>query len=800
MRTAKLSQPPRFQIAEQTQSKVVFSSDTGAKAHVYVLEEDIFRVVMLPDGEVKGAPSWAIAPGASDIEEPGRDRMSAEGFACPGYKIVENDGEVMISTGRLRLTVNLVAFHCLWEQKVQSGWRHMMSDRSTQSYNFGWWDDRVYHYIQRRPGERYYGLGEKSGPMNRAGRRFRFNNLDPMGYDAETSDPLYKTIPYILVADETNACFGMFYDIVGEMEIDLGQEMDNYHGHFRSMSASSGDLDLYVIAGPEPKSVTKRFTWMTGQPAIMPKWSLGYSGSTMTYTDAPNAQERQNEFLVQLEKHDIGCTSFHLSSGYTSIGAKRYVFNWNRDKFPDPAAFVDHYRSAGLELVPNIKPAFLCDHPNYNELAENGLFVSDVNGDPVEVQFWDELGSLIDFTNPAASQWWRSKLKEQLLDYGIKSTWNDNNEYGVWDSAARFNGFGDARPASEMRPVQPLLMCRASRTAQLESYPDERPYVVTRSGMTGLHRYAQTWSGDNLTEWKTIRFNAKMGLGLALSGVSNSGHDVGGFAGRRPDAELFIRWVQAGVLMPRFSIHSWNDDGSVNEPWMYPLHMDTISSLLKMRQMLVPLFDDLAWKYHLEFEPIIRPLWLEFPEDDGAWEDGDQHLIGSNLLVSLVSDPGIEETEVTLPGGSDWVDILSGKSIQGGRKVVLPAPIDGPAVMLARAGSALPVNLATGGVNPGPVKRGLLLFPDQDGGEFEWCFYESADDHSNKSPHFMSGQCQSCFDKVSVRIDRRSGDFGDEGLILLLPKGDGRTLQVENAESEPVELNGQIGLRVVGVS
>jgi alpha-glucosidase len=143
-------------------------------------------------------------------------------------------------------------------------------------------------------------------------------------------------------------------------------------------------------------------------------------------------------------------------------------------------------------------------------------------------------------------------VKSALLDQGIVATWNDNNEYEIWDRRARFAGFGEPRAAAEMRPVQPLLMARASRRAQVEAFPQRRPYVVTRSGMAGLQRYAQTWSGDNRTEWKTLRYNARMAIGLALCGVSNSGprcRRLRGFrtvsrvagavgAGRRADASL----------------------------------------------------------------------------------------------------------------------------------------------------------------------------------------------------------------------------------------------------------------------
>ncbi|WP_174279297.1 glycoside hydrolase family 31 protein, partial [Sphingomonas bacterium] len=663
MRRATLSDPPRFVLAERVRGRVTLRADTGAVAHLFVLEDDIVRLLLLADGTVTSPPSWAIAPGQDDIAEPGRDRLDVTGFACPDFTLTDTPDRLTIETARLRVTIGWHGLHCEWAQRDGDGWRVIARDRPTQAYDFGWWDGRAHHYVARRPGERFYGLGDRTGDADRAGRRFRLTNVDPMGYDAEHDDPQYKSIPYLLVADADGRCHAAFYDSVADVTVDLGRERDNYHGPYRHVVADAGDLDLWMIAGPDPREVTRRFTWLTGRPALMPRWSLGYSGSTMSYTDAPDAAARMASFLERCAEHDLGCTSFHLSSGYTSIGDRRYVFHWNRDKFPDPAGFVGAYAAAGVRLVPNIKPALLRSHPRHDEVAAAGLFVADDAGRPVEAQFWDEVGGYLDFTNPAAAAWWRGQVTAALLDQGIEATWNDNNEYEVWDARARFHGFGQARPAAAMRPVQPLLMTRASRQAQLAARPDARPYVVTRSGMAGLQRYAQTWTGDNRTEWKTLRYNARQAIGLALSGVSNSGHDVGGFAGPAPSPELLVRWVQAGVLMPRFSIHSWNDDGTVNEPWMYPQALPAIARLMALRQTLLPFWYDLLHRYHATYEPMVRPTWLDFPDDPLAWAECDEHLLGPDLLAAPVMAAGATTRALRLPAGADWVHVWTGRRV-----------------------------------------------------------------------------------------------------------------------------------------
>ncbi|MGR8025130.1 TIM-barrel domain-containing protein, partial [Burkholderia cenocepacia] len=147
---------------------------------------------------------------------------------------------------------------------------------------------------------------------------------------------------------------------------------------------------------------------------------------------------------------------------------------------------------------------------------------------------------------------------------------NNDKKSGAWAPDAIAHGCDQPFAAREAKVLQTMLMMRASRDAQRAHAPARRPFLVSRSGGAGMQRYVQTWSGDNDTSWETLRYNLKMGLGLALAGVSNIGHDIGGFSGHAPSPELLLRWVQFGIFMPRFSIHSWNDDGTVNEPWMYP--------------------------------------------------------------------------------------------------------------------------------------------------------------------------------------------------------------------------------------
>ena len=777
-----MSQNPGFSLQSSADGYLTLASPEGHVAHVFVLEQDVVRVLVRPKGVLNFPKTWAIAPGEEDVPFEGRDRFDLSGFALPAYKLTQTAESLCVETTSIRLTIQLAGFFCRWETLTRGIWQTAANDRATQSYNFGWWDEKVYHYLKREADEMYFGLGERAGDTNRMGHSYRMCNLDPMGYNARTTDPLYKHIPfYITWKKESRVAFGLFYDTLSDCSFDMGRELDNYHGHYRYFAADYGDLDYYFIAGETPAEVTRRYTWLTGRPAFTPKWGLGYSGSTMTYTDAPNAQLRMNEFLDGCKKHDILCDSFHLSSGYTSIADKRYVFNWNRDKFPDPAGFVQHYLDHGVRLCANIKPCLLRDHPRYAEAAQAGLFVHDANGQPTQVQFWDETGTYLDFTNPKTYNWWKAGVTDSLLGYGIASTWNDNNEFEIWSDKPLINGFGDQRRACEAKPLHTLLMIKASREAQREFAPDVRPFLISRSGAAGMQRYVQTWSGDNYTSWETLRYNIKMAMGMALSGVSNTGHDIGGFAGPAPEPELLLRWVQHGIFLPRFSIHSWNDDKTVNEPWMYPEITANIRELIKFRYRLIPYLYDLLWRSHSNFEPMIRPTLYDFPDDERCFEENDDMMLGGKLLVASVVAPGQDKREVYLPQGCAWFDFWRGDRFEGGQTITLPAPWDRPP-LLVREGSAIPLNLAEQHFAAPADRRGFALFPPAAGGEMNDTFFEDdGESEAYRQQQYGTWQLHLLADATTLELSiTRNGNCPPkaEQVTVLLPLTEKRLLKL----------------------
>ena len=677
-----------WQFIKNHNHRIDISCDHGYQLHIFVLENDMLRVAFTKNNEFKVPHTWAITPNQTDVDWQGRDKWSLDGFTCPDYEIKQTEKTLEISTALLKLTIHQ-PLYLEWEYKQDGKWKPLFTDRKTGAYLMSISNTEISHYLQRNTQDHYYGLGEKTGNLNRHGRRFEMRNLDAMGYNSECTDPLYKYIPFYVTHTE-DVSYGLYYDNLALCWFILGSEIDNYHAYYRTYKAEDGDLDYYVILGPKVLDVTKKYCKLTGGTTFGPKWSLGYSGSTMHYTDAPDAQEQLKKFVDLCDQHNIPCDSFQLSSGYTSINRKRYVFNWNYDKVPQPKEMTKYFHDAGMKLAANIKPCLLQDHPRYQEVEKLGLFIKDSESENSErSMFWDDEGSHLDFTNMDTVNWWKTNVKHQLLDYGIDSTWNDNNEFEIWDNYARCHYFGKGMPIKLLRPLQPLLMMKSSYEAQLEYAPNKRPYLISRSGSPGMNRYVQTWSGDNRTSWNTLRYNIKMGLGMSLSALYNVGHDVGGFSGNKPDPELFVRWVQNGVMHPRFTIHSWNDDKTVNEPWMYPQVTNIIRDAIELRYVLMPYLYNTLWKAHHDNEPMLRQTFLDHEHDKNTFTENDDYLFGEDLLVASVVEPNQRVRDVYLPQNFvGWYDFYSHKWFNGGKKIKVDAPLEKIPLFL-RAGSII---------------------------------------------------------------------------------------------------------------
>ncbi len=347
------------------------SLDDGGSMTLRFLSDTMARVTMRPAEGFREPRTWSIAP-EGDVPWQGRARDDdAQGFGpAPAVRVDAKAG-----------TLATAALHvCLGSDPLRLQWstaagQVLCADRSTSAYLHERRTGGLRHYVQRDPGDRYYGLGDKTGPLNLSGRRLRTVSMDALGYDPEHGDPLYKHWPFLLVRAASGAWYGIYYDTLAACTFDLGQEHDNYHGFYRYVEIDDGDLDYYLMVGATPAEVIAQFLRLVGGTALPPRWSLGFGQTAMGLADAPDAQAQLESFIQRMAEHRVPVSSFHYGSGYSSRGIRRYVFTWNRSKFPDPKSLNASFHAHGLKIVANIKPALLDDHPAWAEVAAQGGFV-----------------------------------------------------------------------------------------------------------------------------------------------------------------------------------------------------------------------------------------------------------------------------------------------------------------------------------------------------------------------------------------------------------------------------------------
>lgn len=804
----QLTSPERVIPVDAGTQALTFEGQRGERFRVVALDDDLVRVSFWPDGQPRLDRTWLVVGAEGDVPLEGRPRDDFAPFPLPAPEVTSTEDVIELRTAQLRLRVFTGDFRLAW---LDGAGRLFAADIPRRAYVYDRRGQAVFHYMQRRRADHFYGFGEVSGRLDKSGRRLRMAGADALGYNAETSSPLYKHFPfYITLVPELNLAYGLFYDNLAPTVFDMGQEINALRGGlYRYYQAQGGDVDYYLLFGPTIEAVVEKFTALTGRPALPPRWSLGFLGSTMSYTEAPDAQQQLKRFVDLCDEHDIPCDMFHLSSGYTTDEAgRRCVFTWNRRRIPQPRQMVDHFHGAGIRLAANIKPYLLKAHPRYAELAEQGGFVKASDSDQPEINlFWSggvfeqAEGSYVDFTSPAGYAWWKFRVTDALLAYGIDAMWNDNNEFEVWDDEARCDGFGNPIPARLARPLLTLLMARASFEATQEYRPDERPFLLTRSGCPGIQRYAQTWSGDNATSWHTLRYNIPMGLGLSLSGMPNTGHDVGGFDGPKPDPELFVRWVQNGIFHPRFTIHSFNSDGTVNEPWMYPEVLPIIREAISFRYRLLPYLYTLFCEAARTGQPIIRPMVYHFPHDVRCRTESFDFMLGPNLLVASVLEPGTRAREVYLPSGVQWCDFYTGQWYDGGQIVTLDAPLE-RIPLLVPAGGIIPMGkrMRHVGAEPDNVRR-VCVFPAPGDGRGAFTLIED----DGLSLAYQRGAYTEVICETLAEPDRLTLaiELAHQGYVLpyqavelVLPSGEARPVQGPDGSQACTETGGRRVVRV----
>jgi alpha-glucosidase len=531
--------------------------------------------------------------------------------------------------------------------------------------------------------EHYYGLGEKSTPLDKRGRSYVMWNQDPAGFDAST-DPLYQSVLFFLGLRQGRA-YGLFFDNTYRSSFDMGAEDRDLY----SFGAEGGEMNYYFFAAPTPKGVVSRFTELVGRSPLPPRWSIGYIQSRYSYY--PQSTVR---FIAENFRHrGIPCDAIFLDIDYMD-GFR--VFTWDKSRFPDPQSMMTDLRRQGFHFIAIVDPYVKVDTGFwiYQQGVANGYFLKKPDGTIFTGRGWPGASAFPDYASEKVRNWWGSLYKEQL-EQGISGFLTDMNEPTVLvdqglpktvDLDIMHSTDYGPRPHAEIHNVYGMLETMATREGMLRVHPNERPLIITRATYAGGQRYAAQWSGDNWGTWDHLRLSMPMLNTMGLSGFQFSGADIGGIF-PTPSPELYTRWLQFGVLTPFCWTHS-GGPGNL-EPWAFGNRLEEINrSSIKLRYHLLPYIYTAFWEAAETGVPIMRPLLLEYPDDWLSVDRNDEYFFGNDLLVAPVTKDDDTSRQVYLPRGV-WYDFWTDHRYTGPTSIEAAAPME-RVPLFVRGGAIIP--------------------------------------------------------------------------------------------------------------
>ena len=555
--------------------------------------------------------------------------------------------------------------------------------------------------------EHFFGLGDKTGPLDRRGQAFTLWNTDAYHFQ-ESTDPLYKSIPFFIAAGGPGGSYGILLDNTWRSWFDFGKQ----DPQTLAFGSAAGPIDYYLIYGPSVRHVVERYTDLTGKPPLTPVWALGFQQSRYSYMSAAEVHRIADRLRAERIPADV----IWLDIDYQD---RNRPFTTNPTTFPDLPGLTRRLRQQGLRLV-TITDLHIAAAPDQGYLPyDSGVagdhFLKRPDGSLYIGPVWPGPSVFPDFTRRETRAWWGT-LYRDFLAAGIAGFWNDMNEPSVFDTPTKTLPLDTqhriAEPGfiprsathAEIHNVYGMLNSRATYEGLSLLQPNERPFVMTRASYPGGQRYAATWTGDNSSTWNHLKLSIPMLLNLGMSGFAYSGADVGGFIGA-PSPELMTRWIEIAAFMPIFRAHS--EKGTpAKEPWMDgPQHTRIRRQFIEQRYQLMPYLYALADENARTGAPLMRPLFYEFPDVlDSPCEQPTAFLLGDRMLIA--PPPDLESPQpykICLPAGR-WYDYWTGDQVpdRPAAKSVSPtdhAPLAQP-ITVTPALERLPVFVRAGAILP----------------------------------------------------------------------------------------------------
>lgn len=501
--------------------------------------------------------------------------------------------------------------------------------------------------------EMIFGCGESATGLNKAGQKVNLFVTDPQGPE---TDQMYKPIPFFM----SNRGYGMFMHTSAPVTCDFGA---TYIG-LNKMFMGDENLDLFVFFG-EPKDILDEYTDLVGKPGMPPLWSFGTWMSRITYF----SEKEGYDVAANIRKNKYPCDVIHFDTGWFDVDWQcDYKFSENR--FQNPQQMLKDLRSQGFHVCLWQLPYFTPKNRYFSELIEKDMYVKNGNG---ELPYEDVV---LDFSNPETVKWYQDKLAG-LLNIGVSAIKVDFGE------AAPLNGiYASGKSGWYEHNLYPVRYDMA--VSEITKKLHNENIMWARAAWAGSQRYPLHWGGDAATTNTGLLGTLRAGLSFGLSGFSFWSHDMGGFVKATPE-DLYCRWIPFGFLTSHTRAHG----APPTEPWLYDSKrvQDVFRKSAEMKYRLMPYVYAQAKECTEKGLPMLRALFVEFPDDPGAWKVDDEYLFGSQILVAPLLESGMTGRTVYLPEGK-WIDYQTEKVYEGGWHRIEAGSL--PIIMLVRDGSVLP--------------------------------------------------------------------------------------------------------------
>jgi alpha-glucosidase len=547
------------------------------------------------------------------------------------------------------------------------------------SLGISWIGTEVTCYKELQPNEKFIGLGEKTGDLNRAGRAYTNWNTDYFGYGI-SDDPLYASIPFYIGLLEGQA-YGIYFDNTHKSIFNFGASTER----FTYFNAEDGDMDYYFIHEPSVEEIIKSYTELTGRMKMPPKWALGYQQCRYSYYPDKEVLTLANTFRDKEMPADVIYLDIHHMEQYK-------VFTFDGEKFSDPKGLISQLKAKGFRVIVILDPGIKTEsgYIPYEEGKSRGLYVNYPDGKEYVAQVWPGWCAFPDFTNPKTRTWWMEKLAF-YTDAGVDGFWTDMNEPASWGqftpNLIEFDYDGNTASHRKARNIYGMQMAKSTQEGSSANLPNQRPFVLTRSGFAGVQRYAAVWTGDNVSTEEHMLAGVRLVNSLGLSGIPFSGYDLGGFAGEATKS-LYARWISIATFSPLFRAHSMINTMDA-EPWAFGEEVEEISrTYMKLRYKLLPTLYSKFRQSSQTGLPIQASLAIAYSNDPHVFLTAyqNQYLFCDSFLIAPV-ESFKEITKVYLPRG-DWYYFLTDYYSKGDQVIYQDCPVNNLPVFV-KAGSIL---------------------------------------------------------------------------------------------------------------